>query len=336
MLGRKKADRKKRRSVQMDTGNVLTGAGSTSQGAAHVQLGDLCRQDGNDAGQFAETEIRTQELTETKVVTRQLKKPKDAAGLVKNGRNMLEVGTASVIGSRKSQQDSVFGYESDGCAIGIVCDGMGGLSGGEVASRVALQSLADAWFAQRDVVNIPDFFRREAVCADEKVYAQEAADGQRLQAGTTIVAVIVRRNEMYWLSVGDSKLYFIRGEEMISLNVEHNYRLELNAMLREGKMTAEEYSAEEYRAEALTSYLGIGNLSLMDISQKAYPLKEGDIMLLASDGLYRSLHEEDILMIVRKNRQDMQKAAEALTAAVQGRKKQDNTSVVILRYGRSR
>lgn len=374
MLGRKKADRKKKIRAQIDTGNVLTGTGDTLTDAADVQLGELCRQDGeqciqsderyaqsrkmngvqadgrrnrfsgtlhvqpdeNYAQQFSESEIRTQELTDTKVVTKQLKKPTSAAGTVKDRPCMVEIGTASVIGSRKSQQDSVFGYESDGYAIGIVCDGMGGLSGGEVASRVALQSLADAWFAQRDVLDIPNFFRREAVRADEKVYVQEAADGQRLQAGTTIVAAIVRRNELYWLSVGDSKLYFIRGEEMISLNVEHNYRLELNAMLREGRMTAEEYAAEEYRAEALTSYLGIGNLSLMDISPKAYPLKDGDIILLASDGLYRSLHEEDILTIVRKNRQDMQKAAEALTAAVKGRKKQDNTSVVILRYGRSR
>lgn len=246
-------------------------------------------------------------------------------------RSAVEIGTASIIGSRKSQQDSVFGYASDGYALGIVCDGMGGLSGGEVASRVALESLADAWFAQQDVSDIPAFFRREAISADEKVYRQEAMDGSRLQAGTTIVAAVVRKKELYWLSVGDSKLYFIRGQEILSLNVEHNYRMQLNTMLRQGKLTAQEYAAEEYRAEALTSYLGIGSLSQMDISTKAYPLADGDVILLASDGLYRSLSEEEILAIVRRNGQDMQQAAQALTAAVKGRKKQDNTSVVILR-----
>ena len=70
----------------------------------------------------------------------------------------------------------------------------------------------------------------------------------------------------------------------------------------------------------------------MDINPRAYPLKDGDMILLASDGLYRSLNEEEILTIVRKNERNMQHAAEALTAAVTGRKKQDNTSVVILRY----
>ena len=97
-------------------------------------------------------------------------------------------------------------------------------------------------------------------------------------------------------------------------------------------MTAQEYAAEEYRAEALTSFLGIGSLSEMDVSPSAYPLQDGDLILLASDGLYRGLTEEEILAIVAKHGRDMQQAADALTAAVRGRKKQDNTSVVILRY----
>lgn len=308
MLGRKKTDKKRKRRAQMDMQEI--------DRYADVDL----------------LEVTTLQLNESKPVTQQL--PKQNQVVYRDaGRSTIQIGTASIIGSRRSQQDSVFGYVSGSCALGIVCDGMGGLCGGEIASRVALESLADAWLAQTDVWDIPDFFRREAVSADEKVYQQEAADGRRLEAGTTIVAAIVRQNELYWLSVGDSRLYFIRGQEILSLNVEHNYRMELNTLLRQGLLTAQEYEAEEYRAEALTSYLGIGDLSVMDISPRAYPLVEGDIILLASDGLYRSLNEEEILTIVQKNRQNMQQAAQALTAAVDGRKKQDNTSVVILRYG---
>lgn len=322
MLGKKKT-------------NKNTGYTQNSKKAQiYVPLGELCEQlHLPDSPQSAELEVRTAELTESRVTTKQLTGQKPAAQPRTQNRSQIEIGTASIIGTRKSQQDSVFGYESDGRAIGIVCDGMGGLNGGEVASRVALQSIADAWFAQTDVLDIPDFLRREAVNADEKVYLQETADGKRLQAGTTVVAVIIQKNRLYWLSVGDSKLYFIRGQEILSLNTEHNYRLELNKMLRQGKMTPQQYAAEEYRAEALTSYIGIGNLSLMDINKQPYPLHDGDIILLASDGLYRSLNEEEILSIINKNRQEMQKAARALTAAVEGRKKQDNTSVVILRYG---
>ena len=106
----------------------------------------------------------------------------------------------------------------------------------------------------------------------------------------------------------------------------------LEEAVQKAEAMAQEYAAEEYRAEALVSYLGIGDLTLMDVSPGAYPLDDGDLILLASDGLYRSLSEEEILAVVTKNERDMQQTADALTAAVKGRKKQDNTSVVILRY----
>lgn len=331
VLGRKKADGKKKHKLQAMTKEIRLAAGSMQAADTSMQLRELCTQPDEPDQRQIELEERTVEIPESKAVTRQLKKAKSETGQ-HAGHSRVEVGTASIIGSRKSQQDAVFGYASGGCAMGIVCDGMGGLCGGEVASRVALESLADAWFAQPDVSDIPDFFRREAVCADQKVYEQENADGKRLHAGTTIVAVIIKNGALHWLSVGDSKLYFIRGKEILSLNVEHNYRMELNTLLRQGRMTAQQYEAEEYRAEALTSYLGIGNLSMMDISAKPYPLKNGDVILLASDGLYRSLNEEEILAIVTKNSRNMQQAAEALTGAVKGIKKQDNTSVVIMQY----
>lgn len=321
MLGRRKTDRKKENNMQPD-----------------MQLGALCAlqdiQPNMQTPPDTDLEVITEQLTESKVVTQKLPKNKSTTGPSLSGTHMIQIGTASIIGSRRSQQDAVFGYASGGTALGIVCDGMGGLAGGETASRIALQSLADAWFAQLEIEidDIPGFFRRQAAEADRKVYVQEDTAGRRLQAGTTIVAAIIQKGGLYWLSVGDSKLYFIRGKEILSLNVEHNYRMELNALLRQGRLTAQEYAAEEYRAEALTSYLGIGDLSVMDVSPRAYPLREGDTILLASDGLYRSLHEEEILAIVQKNSHSVQQAAQALTAAVNGRKKQDNTSVVMMRY----
>ncbi len=314
--------------------------GSVSDGQVYEQLGSLCEQANapyvqQEPVSYSRTDADpgavTRKIPGREPATLDLSKRKPAR-TARGACGSVQIGTSSVIGSRKSQQDAVFGYQSSGWALGIVCDGMGGLAGGEIASRVALESIADAWFAQSPVADIPDFFRREAASADQKVYSQTAADGSRMQAGTTVVAAVVRAGGLYWLSVGDSKLYFIRGQEIQSLNVEHNYRLELNNRLREGSMTAQEYAAEEYRAEALTSFLGIGSLSEMDVSPSAYPLQDGDLILLASDGLYRGLTEEEILAIVAKHGRDMQQAADALTAAVRGRKKQDNTSVVILRY----
>ncbi|TGY97783.1 serine/threonine-protein phosphatase [Petralouisia muris] len=246
----------------------------------------------------------------------------------------IEIGTSSIIGTRHSQEDTIFGYGSGKEAIALVCDGMGGLSGGEIASKAAAESLIDAWFGRKEIVDIPEFLEKEALKADERVFQQKNDKGERLRAGTTIVAAIIRGNELYWLSVGDSKIYIIRGEEILSVCREHNYRLTLNRQLEQGELTPEEYAAEEYRAEALISYLGMGNVSLMDLNRQPFCLENGDIVLLSSDGLYRSLAEEEILCLIKEFGGNMQETADVLTSAALGNKQsgQDNTSVVLMRY----
>ncbi len=247
-------------------------------------------------------------------------------------QSLADIGISSIIGTRKVQQDTVFGFSGKNGSIGIVCDGMGGLARGEIASRIAVQSLVDAWFECTDNADVPEFLKQAAIQADNKVFFQTDEYGRSIQTGTTVAAVIVKDKKLYWLSVGDSKIYIIRGTEIMLLNIEHNYRLELNLLLRQGKLTKEEYKAKEYQADALISYLGMGNVCLMDINQEAFFLEDGDIVLVSSDGLSRSMQERDILKIVRKNGKNMQNAANALTASLKNRKKQDNTSVVILRF----
>lgn len=246
----------------------------------------------------------------------------------------LQLGMSSIMGTRSSQQDSIFGHVDEKGALGIVCDGMGGLTGGEFASRTAVESLAEAWFSREEIADIPAFLEEEALNADEKVFQLENDEGEPLQAGTTIVAVVIRDNELYWLSVGDSKIYIIRGNEILAVSREHNYRMTLDQKLKQGEITPEEYSAEEYRAEALISYIGMGNVFLIDVNRKPFLLEDEDIIILSSDGLYRSLSEQEILRIARKYARDMQICAQNLTVAALGDKQsgQDNTSVVALRY----
>ncbi len=259
---------------------------------------------------------------------------KDVVTLKIYPKERIEVGTSSIIGTRDNQEDTIFGYVCQERAIGMVCDGMGGLAKGELASKAAAESLADAWFESKEIEDIPDFLKRQAIKADEKVFFQEDENGERIRAGTTMVAAIVEKDELYWLSVGDSKIYIIRGEEIISVCREHNYRLTLDQRLEQGQLTQEEYAAEEYRAEALISYLGMGNVSLMDVNAQPFRMRDGDIVLLSSDGLYKSLTENEILHLVTEYQENVQHAAEALTAAAMGDKTsgQDNTSVVLLRY----
>lgn len=243
---------------------------------------------------------------------------------------------SSIIGTRQYQQDFLYLY-SDSCQVfGIVCDGMGGLNGGETASRMAVELLARDYL-RRDVEEpLPDFFYREAVAMDRAVSGLRDGNGNPMGAGTTVVAASIIGDQLYWLSVGDSKIYIIRNDEITAVTREHNYRLMLQEQLAAGRISQTEYDVEEKtrKAEALTSYIGMGGVKLADINQIPFSLLHGDLIVLCSDGVYKSLDESQIYSMVRDNDVDMAIAAERLTAMAleKGARGQDNTSVVLISF----
>ena len=148
------------------------------------------------------------------------------------------------------------------------------------------------------------------------------------------MAAIIEQNALYWLSVGDSRIYILRGKEIMAVNRDHNYRMRLDQALKSGEITKEVYEQEESKAEALISFLGIGNVSLMDINLDPFLLQPKDVVLLCSDGLYRTLPEEKIHEICVSHFPDAQTAADDLTetAVLSSLTSQDNTSVVVIYY----
>ena len=141
---------------------------------------------------------------------------------------------------------------------------------------------------------------------------------------------------MYFISAGDSRIYIVRDNDIQAINRDHNFRLQLDTMLRNGQITEKEYEMQENQAEALISYLRMGNISLTDSNTEPFYLEENDLILLCSDGLYKRLSNEQILDIVLDNQNSMQVIAERLNKVVMQltQRNQDNTSVILLRYGR--
>lgn len=236
---------------------------------------------------------------------------------------------ASSVGARTSQQDSLYIGEKEGAILAVICDGMGGMNGGERASELAVQMLTQEFYT-RDISNVPAFFREMAVKMDEAVYSLK--DGERLMgAGTTIVSVIVDQSGLYWLSVGDSKIYLCRRGELLCPVAAHNYRLILDQMLADGRISQEKYDSEGPKAEALISFLGLGGISRMEINQNPFLPEPGDRILLCSDGLYKSLTEQEILNILQLPMSAEVKIKMLLDRALEkGGARQDNTSIILL------
>lgn len=243
-------------------------------------------------------------------------------------------------GNRKYQQDAVYVSGSRKIAgnrktrvFAAVCDGMGGMADGGRASSTAIHMFREGFekIEKEPNIQIPTFFRQGIRSVDAVIsqFPKEAGKG----SGTTLVAVIAENNRLYWASVGDSRIYILRGKDMIQVTRDHNYMLRLQQMVDNGQMTLQEAQAKKQK-EALISFLGIGNVTLMDINEQPFEMQFGDIVLLCSDGITKTLPDDQIRDIIKNDAVSMKEKAKILVeAAVRGNThSQDNTSVAILQY----
>jgi serine/threonine protein phosphatase PrpC len=243
-------------------------------------------------------------------------------------------------GNRKYQQDAVFVTPSKILAsnkktrvLALVCDGMGGMADGGKASQTAIQMMVQGFQKIEKVpeVNIPGFFRSGIQAIDRTIHAFPKEDGKG--SGTTMVACIAEDNKLYWASVGDSRIYIIRGNQMKQVTRDHNYWLRLQEMVAAGQMTMEEAKGKKQK-EALISFLGIGNVKLMDINTEPFEMKYGDVIMLCSDGITKTLSDAQIKKIITADEVKPEKKAEALVEAAThaNSHSQDNTTVALIHY----
>lgn len=249
------------------------------------------------------------------------------------------VGSSSVVGRRDEQQDAIkaddfYAYIENGKAIAVLCDGMGGLSGGAKASAMCSSIVYDAFHSDKVFPSIPAFYKSVIFDSDDEVCLLKNDDGSKISgSGTTLVSVVIDDDKLYWASVGDSRIYIVRGDQILCITKDHNYLMLLNEKVKRGEITEEEAQSNS-KKEALISYIGIGGVRYIDMNSKAFQLSSGDYLVLCSDGLYRSLSEREIKEVVCNFGNETQHAAEALTELAMSKniKNQDNTSVIVIGY----
>ena len=253
--------------------------------------------------------------------------------------HVINIGLESNIGMRKYQQDSAIASTDSQEAgkackktIAILCDGMGGMENGEIASNYCT-SLIYNDFISEDIKDYMKFLKDEAFKVDDYVSRLVGDDGSPINAGSTLVAVIIENNKLFWISVGDSRIYIIRDDKIIQATTDHNYFMVLMEDVKAGKITLEEAQSHKDK-EALVSYIGMGGLEYIDVNKKPLILEPDDYVILCSDGLYRSVDEDVIKYITVQNGDNTELAAEQLVEQALSKryKNQDNTSVIVMKY----
>lgn len=252
--------------------------------------------------------------------------------------HVIEGYAEQILGSRKTQQDmyAIFSDSdkfSDKTPLGwaVVCDGMGGMAAGEVASKTAIDVMCQILESTPLDTTIPEILSQAISIANEEVKKISLEKSE--MTGTTLVSVVAKGNLLYYASVGDSRIYVCRGNEIIQLTRDHNYSLELDSMVKAGQISEEEALNSKQR-EALISYIGIEELTLKDVSYNPIELLDGDIIILCSDGLTKVLSDDEILDTTRENSHDVKQLVQTLLYKVDldPARKLDNTTIVVLKY----
>jgi serine/threonine protein phosphatase PrpC len=242
-------------------------------------------------------------------------------------------GNAQHIGARHSQQDS-FGFAdpddaafiAHGGFLAVVCDGMGGMEYGDAAGRTAVRAFLDAYQRKTFAESIPDALERSVREANSQVVALAHSLGLAEGIGTTLIAVAFTEHSIYYVSVGDSGIFHCSGGQCRMINRPHVFATILDAAVARGSLSREDAESHPER-ESLTSYIGTESLEEIDRNVEPLPLGADDTILLASDGLFKTLDPDEIRASLQGEPQSWPELLVERTLAKK-REFQDNVTVL--------
>jgi protein phosphatase len=204
----------------------------------------------------------------------------------------IDVAALTDMGCVRTNNEDGFGYDL-ASRIFVVCDGMGGMAAGEVASATAVKELVENFC--RDAggeATTEDRLFRAIVSANQQVFELSQSSDELRGMGTTLVSACIDGRRLLIGNVGDSRAYFLRGGVCAQITNDHSFLAE---QVRKGSMNLEEAKASPLQS-VITRAIGTAETVEPDIFTG--DLEAGDIVLLTSDGLTRYADAKAIAMVI--------------------------------------
>ena len=218
----------------------------------------------------------------------------------------------------------------------VVCDGMGGSNAGEIASALAAEAIHAHLAEAANNPDLPLIGPRDPTmsaaanrlasairAANEVIHRESWSRPDYEGMGTTVVAARLSEEMLAIAHVGDSRLYLIRSAAIHALTTDHSWVAE---QILKGVMTEEE-AERSPRRNIVTRALGVD--SSVDVELTEVPVKDGDMLLLCSDGLTRGVRPNDILHILSGS-ENLPTMSDRLIAMANEAGGDDNTTVVVV------
>lgn len=225
---------------------------------------------------------------------------------------------------RFSNQDSFkVGELESGTVWAVLCDGMGGASGGDIASKMAVDLISlrinEYYNDNMKTSSVANLLESAINFANIKIYDMAKEDETLTGMGTTVVAAIVRENEVMISHAGDSRAYILN-DKVRQLTVDHSI---VQEMLDRGDITEDEAKHHPIK-NYITRALGVKDRITVDFTSETF--EKDDVLLLCSDGFSNFVDENQMKEIIRNVDEDTCKRL--VNAANDGGGK-DNITVVI-------
>ncbi len=211
----------------------------------------------------------------------------------------MDIYGATDIGrARRSNQDTYRCGRLVGNAVyAIVCDGMGGANGGNIASDIAADMMEKRVVSQyrEDMpeASVLNMLESAVEAANIEVLDRAAAEPELLGMGTTLITVIVDNGKALTVHVGDSRVYHLTGEELVQITTDHSV---VQEMIAKGQLT-EEQAKGHPRKHFITRAVGVESDVRPDFD--IFDVTEGDRILLCSDGLTNMVQDGELKHLLK-------------------------------------
>jgi len=208
----------------------------------------------------------------------------------------------------------------------VVCDGMGGYNGGDVASNIAVNSLIE-FFDQNVFDDYKVFFDKAIQYVQTKILEGQKSNIQFSSMGSTLVAIVIKEQKVYYAHVGDSRLYLRRKNKLLQLTKDHSY---VQALIDE-KIISKEEAETHPRKHLLLSALGVELQFTYTICKKPLIPQNNDLLMLCTDGLMSTLSNLQICTLMGGNG-SLEQITQALLEGAHSEGAPDNTSIIMIKF----